>query len=242
MAIEAGARRHHGHAARAFVERLAAMRAADPAELERAVKASQRAFCVAHVPKGANGQVGRVAKRFALVAAAGELAIAFGVVPWPKGEAERAAAECLRAWLQQRGGAGAAEADEYAGRLRDFIGRNGAARFEDMGGDDDMEGDEPPPHGRPVINRAGWRLCGPDGRWNYYVLPEVWRREVFAGMDGRAAARTLEKRCWVRCDGEHLCPKVTVPGIGPTRLFHVLPALFGEDDETDREGRGKVDL
>jgi hypothetical protein len=71
MAIEAGARRHHGHAARAFVERLAAMRAADPAELERAVKASQRAFCAAHVPKGANGQVGRVAKRFALVAAAG---------------------------------------------------------------------------------------------------------------------------------------------------------------------------
>lgn len=245
LAIEAGARRHHGHAARAFVERLAAMRAADPTELERAVKASQRAFCAAHVPKGANGQVGRVAKRFALVATAGELAIAFGVVPWPEGEAERAAAECLRAWLQQRGGAGAAEAAEYARRLRDLIGRHGAARFEDMGDDDegghDMEGEDSPSHGRLVINRAGWRDCGGDGRWHHYVLPEVWHREVFAGMDGRAAARALEQRCWLRRDGSHLCPKVTVPGIGSTRLFHVLPALFGEDDETDREGEGRVD-
>jgi putative DNA primase/helicase len=105
-----------------------------------------------------------------------------------------------------------------------------------------MEGDESPSHGRLVINRAGWRDCGGDGRWHHYVLPEVWRREVFAGMDGRAAGRTLEKRRWIRRDGSHLCPKVTtVPGIGPTRLFHVLPELFEEDDETDREGEGKVD-
>lgn len=45
-------------------------------------------------------QTTRVAKRFALVAAAGELAAAFGVLPWDKGEASQYAAACFRSFLQ----------------------------------------------------------------------------------------------------------------------------------------------
>lgn len=41
----------------------------------------------------------RVAKRFGLVAAAGELAIIRGVFPWAPGDANKAAAECFNAWL-----------------------------------------------------------------------------------------------------------------------------------------------
>lgn len=42
-----------------------------------------------------SSQTRRVAKRFALVAAAGELAAAFGVLPWDRGEASRYAAACF---------------------------------------------------------------------------------------------------------------------------------------------------
>lgn len=46
-----------------------------------------------------SSQTRRVAKRFALVAAAGELAAAFGVLPWDRGEASRYAVACFRSFL-----------------------------------------------------------------------------------------------------------------------------------------------
>ena len=49
--------------------------------------------------KELSSQAGRVAKRFALVAAAGELAASFGVLPWDKGEASQYAAACFRSFL-----------------------------------------------------------------------------------------------------------------------------------------------
>ncbi|MCH8813664.1 MAG: heavy metal translocating P-type ATPase [Chloroflexi bacterium] len=61
------------------------------------------------VPADADGQVKRAAGRFALVAAAGELAIHAGVISWEPGEACRAATSCFEAWLEARGGSGASE-------------------------------------------------------------------------------------------------------------------------------------
>ena len=46
---------------------------------------------------GSTGQVSRVAGRFALIAAAGELSTGWGVVPWPAGTASNAAAACFKA-------------------------------------------------------------------------------------------------------------------------------------------------
>ena len=49
---------------------------------------------------GLPSQALRVAKRFALVATAGELAIKYGVLPWDAGEADRAAAACFRSFVE----------------------------------------------------------------------------------------------------------------------------------------------
>ena len=49
--------------------------------------------------KELSSQTGRVAKRFALVAATGELAASFGILPWDKGEASKYAAACFRSFL-----------------------------------------------------------------------------------------------------------------------------------------------
>jgi uncharacterized protein (DUF927 family) len=64
-----------------------------------AVAQHQRDFLATYVPAGADGQVQRVAQRFALIAAGGELAVAADVLPWLKGEATAAAARCFDAWL-----------------------------------------------------------------------------------------------------------------------------------------------
>lgn len=59
-----------------------------------------------------SSQTRRVAKRFALVAAAGELAAAFGVLPWNQGEASQYAAACFRSFL-----ADFETSEDRAGRL-----------------------------------------------------------------------------------------------------------------------------
>lgn len=47
-----------------------------------------------------NGQILRVAKRFALVAVAGELATEYGVLPWSTGEASNFADTCFRSFVE----------------------------------------------------------------------------------------------------------------------------------------------
>lgn len=63
-----------------------------------------QAFIDGHKLDGASGQVKRVCERFGIAAAAGELAINLGIVPWPKGEAMKAAVFCFQAWIDARGG------------------------------------------------------------------------------------------------------------------------------------------
>jgi len=89
---------------RAFLEKITSK----IDETTSTVDAFRKDFIVRHVPPGADGQVSRAAARFAMVAAAGELAIRLGIVPWPKGEASRAAARCFTDWVAGRGGTGAA--------------------------------------------------------------------------------------------------------------------------------------
>lgn len=219
--LKAGALRNHGTAARAFLEALATARAEDEAGLRRFIGAVMGDFLAANVPDKADGQVRRVAKRFALTAAAGELARHFGVLPWPEGEATRAAGACFAAWLARRGSHGSAEAEEAEQRFRHFLAQHGASRFETIGG------------AERVQNRVGWRTREEGGPWRYYIAPECWRRDIFAGMDGAAAAAVLAERGLIlRGEGRHLTPKVSIAGEGRPRVYVVAPGLF------DAEGEG----
>ena len=95
----------YGTPARTFIDWLCA-------NTERAMGAARRvqdSMLADIVPSDADGQVKRAARRFALVAAAGELATHAGVTPWEKGEACRATTACFNAWLEARGGSGASE-------------------------------------------------------------------------------------------------------------------------------------
>jgi hypothetical protein len=82
-----------------------------------------------YVPVGADGQVHRVAQRFALIATGGELAVAAGVLPWSPGEAFAAAARCFTDWLNARGGIEPAEVRDGIDQVRSFV--DDAARFLD---------------------------------------------------------------------------------------------------------------
>ena len=90
------------------------------------------AFRAKYVPQVADGQVLRVCDRFGVVAAAGELARAFGIVPWNEGEAIAAGAKAFTAWLDSRGGLEAGEVLAAVSQVRLFIEQHGEARFEPL--------------------------------------------------------------------------------------------------------------
>lgn len=214
--IKDGAAASHGNAGPAFVERIIA----SPDDLAPSLKKEIDAFVAEHVPAEANGQVGRAARRFGLIAVAGELAARLEVLPWPAGEAESACAVVFRQWLAGRGGAGAAEDRDSIAKVRGFLEMHGASRFEPVDCNDDAR----------IINRAGFWRDGEQGR-EYLFLAETWRTEVCAGMDARRVAKVLAEHGLLRRDAEGKNSiSINLPsGIGKSRCYAVSAAIFGSD-------------
>lgn len=170
--------REHGTAAPAFLSALVA----DPEAAKQRARAIMARFEAASVPANASGMARRAGHRFALIAAAGELARAAGVLPWPEGEAERAAGAMYRAWAAARGGVGASEDAKAIQAVRDFIERN-PARFEPWDVVDESQL-------RPAINRAGW--CRLDGGREYLLIASAWGEIASgAGLDPRRIAKAM---------------------------------------------------
>jgi putative DNA primase/helicase len=106
--------KYYGVAAREFLSALAG----DLHTISKAASTVMQEFIEHHVPASADGQVERVAQRFALVAAGGEIAALAGVVPWAAGAATAAAARCFKDWLAGRGGIESAEASDALAQIR----------------------------------------------------------------------------------------------------------------------------
>ena len=90
--IKAGCRTAYGTAGPAFVAAIIPIKDTVVSKLKAAIES----FVTANVPKKADGQVARVARRFALVAAVGELAVNLGILPWPATEATEACSVVFR--------------------------------------------------------------------------------------------------------------------------------------------------
>ena len=232
-ALTCATRECYGTAGRAFL-------AAFTAKLDEALAAVRQAqadFVRTHLPTGASGQVARVADRFALVAAAGELAAAMGVVPWQEGEATAAVARCFADWRDARaGGDGNAEDAAALAAVRHFIGSHGAARFEVLEQDPRGSWRQADPH-RAVPNRAGWRKSEKNGGARYCILPEVWIREVCAGLDSSAAAKGLLLAGFLDGQGGRPTRMERVGEQEPVRVYAVRGAILtGHNTATEDEG------
>jgi putative DNA primase/helicase len=150
------------------------------------IRAMVTEFVSAEIPAEADGQIVRAAERLGLVAAAGELATAFGVTPWAEGAARAAAAWALAQWIEGRGGTESAEERQAMETVRLAIEQHGESRFEPIGED-----------ARPVNNRLGWRKGeGVDREW--WIPPQVWKDEICAGLNASFVAKVLAERGLLR--------------------------------------------
>ncbi|MDW8371995.1 MAG: DUF927 domain-containing protein, partial [Geminicoccaceae bacterium] len=165
---------HYGHAGPAFV---AAM-------LEYGLDWIRRLYTEERKRFGAASPVEeRAANTFALLALAGELAIRWAILPWPRGFARAAAQEVWCAWHATS----RAEADEgrrFVEALRDFIARHGASRFEELDPDRRSE------HDRPIVNRAGWKRRNEAGEVEFLITPDAFK-EALAGLPADRAPSYL---------------------------------------------------
>ena len=93
------ARRFYGTPLRAFLEFIAN----DMHAAVRHLQSHLDSFLTKTLPANCSGEVSRAALRFALIAAAGELATEWGLTGWQRGEACQAAARCFHEWVRARG-------------------------------------------------------------------------------------------------------------------------------------------
>ena len=195
---------HHGHIGPAFVEQLLASDDR-PGLLEDF--AGIRAQFIED-----NAQAGRVADRFAVIALAGEMAIAYGLLPWTPGSALADCQLLYGEWLS-RVGSGNAEDRQILAGILEFIDKHGSSRFSDV---DDTTPDT------KVFNRAGyWELVGTK---RLYLFNKSALVEAAHGYGLTRVVKALEGAgVMARHDSERKAKNYRLPGGGQGRLYVVDP-------------------
>lgn len=159
----------YGVAGPAFVERLIDLiRREGKDQVCQRIKTLQEALVSEYSSKSDASEVRRVAKAFAFVAAAGELAIELGVFPWKRGTASKQAGACFKAWRFNFRTASEQQEDAIAGV--DDIVETLVDRFDYVDGSGTTLR-------TAARSRVGCIVQGASGRTVYFI-PKAFKEEV----------------------------------------------------------------
>ncbi|KTD11921.1 inner membrane protein [Legionella gratiana] len=166
----------------------------------------------------ATGQITRVARRFALVATAGELATQFGLTGWQQGDSFKAANLCFQSWQETFGTDGNREDRAILAQVRAFFESHGTSRFDNVKA----------PNNERIQNRAGFYRVDDEGFRQFMVLPEVYKNELCKGFDQRMVTRVLLNYDWIipASDGK-ASNKPRIRGVGTPRLYLFTDKIWG---------------
>ncbi|EHU9077667.1 DUF927 domain-containing protein [Escherichia coli] len=218
--LKAQAEQYHGVAFTAFIERLTT----DLEQFKTSLRYEVKSLAEQFTPEGAGNQVGRAINRFAMVAAAGELATKLGITGWPEGEALSAAKTCLNAWLEERGHLGNKEDASALAQIRAFFSAHQHSRCADW---------FDPSH-RPA-NMVGYRKSDAAGV-NFFLTPAGWS-EVSKGFEPKRTAQLCLKAGYlvIAKDKKRLQRQVRLPGMGTQTWVYQLneKVLTGGNQPSD---------
>ncbi|MBL0644425.1 DUF927 domain-containing protein [Aeromonas veronii] len=220
--LKANSDSQHGSAFRTYTEALAG----DLDTHRERLRGEIKRLAAELTPKEAGNQVGRAINRFALVAAAGELATRLGVTGWPDGEALRAVRVCLKAWLAERGHLGNKEDAATLAQIRAFMRAHQYTRFVDVSD----------PNHRPA-NVVGYRRNprhGTDDELEFWVDPSGWV-EITSGRDAKKAAKLSAKAGYL-LGGEGRYQLLRRLPTGKRARVYVLTDLVLADDAEGQQG------
>lgn len=210
---------HRGTAAVAFLHKITEQ---NFDALQSELSALTAVWLKEYLPNGADGQVSRVARRFALVAAAGELAASWGILPWQDKEAGNAAARCFRDWLHERGGKGSHEVQEGLQAILTFIERYGQSRFADF---------DKPDEGK-INDRAGF-IRKKGNKTEYLFFSTTMRQEVLGGSKNASAIlkAAIAKGFVLPDSAGKTSQNITLPSFGQKRMIVVVPSRTTATEE-----------
>ena len=219
----------YGHAGLAFLERVTS----DFEAVRVRLRDGLAAFRLAHVPEAADGQLGRMADRFALVAMGGELATDWGLTGWRPGWATEAAAACFNGMVSMRpGGFGSGEEAAMLRQARTFFAEHGEDRFSDWGRAETDDSHRP-----NTQQRAGWRKTAKDAindavSTDWFVLFDAFVKQVCEGHDREAMLKLLRVRGHLVPDkGRPFDHSARLPGIGKTRCYRIKSSILDDIGE-----------
>lgn len=196
--LNTNSKSYYGTAARAFLAQVASNKVGFAHKLKMLM-----AEFLQLVPEGADGQIKRSANRFALVAAAGELASE--VTGWPEGESFRGVKVCFDAWLAERG-EGAHESTQAIEAVRGQLLKWGESRF-------------------------GQNLNGPT--WgmkidkDFWVYPESFKTDLCHGLDHRNVAKVLHENGFLP---SRIAVTKRIQGEKTRRVYPISGAILGRSE------------
>jgi uncharacterized protein (DUF927 family) len=173
--------RYYGTPLRAFLRNLCGKDM--PLHITTLHKSIDR-FLSENCPEGASGQVRRVLNKFALIAAAGELAVSFGILPFNHLEAWRSAGHWFKVWLNQRNGLGDRETMIVFKRIRDHF-----ASFSQQY----VKIDQIDSYGPPRLLGYTWK----EREVDHYLAITPTVEELFRGANKRAMIEELARKGWL---------------------------------------------
>lgn len=243
-ALKRSAMEQHGTAGPAFLKWLVPKVAKDLAWPQEKLAPRIATFLDDFLPSGADGQVRAVARRFGLVALAGELATEAGVTGWPAGEAWHATGSVFESWLAKRGSTEAGEDLQAIDRVRSIIAREQNSRFAPLGethratSQDEAEAPSPPTERRAIVGMLGWkkwhaRSEAEGGGFFTFCFTAAGWREAVGTLDQVQAARALERRGFLIPGPKHPSKTMKAPGYpSGVRVYEVRgEILVGDHDE-----------
>jgi len=175
------------------------------------------------IPTGAAGEINRVAKQFAIVAAAGELATKADITGWAPGTAMAAALFCFDRWLNGRSSTGSSDTEKAIAQIRKILMAH-TNRFESL---------DVPSSRFSVSDRLGFSRTVDEGI-EYLVSVEAFQNELCENYNSTTVARGLLERGYLRVTGKgRFQVQHKIPGMGtkPLRFYAIQSSILGEDPE-----------
>lgn len=199
-------KRSYGAVGCAWLEHLVAHRRA----LADALAERLRQFAAEMTPPDAHGQVVRVARRFALVAVAGELATEHGLTGWPAGEAMQAAISCFNSWLAGFGDSRDRESHMIVRHAQGFLEKHGNSRFEYLRATEEER----------VSNRAGFYRVHEDGQREFLMSKNLFREHICQSYAIKTVVAALRAAgMLVRASNGESTQVVRIPEAGTQRVY-----------------------
>lgn len=201
--VQAELRHAYGAPGRAFVKHLIGSGVLNKATLRSHVDRMASTW-TAQLPSAPDGQIARVATRFATIGLAGTFATAFKLTGWDRTAARDAAAQAFRDWYDRRYGDKRDAVDEFVRPLQDFLAANLNALL-DLKVRRSVDDETP-----------GWR-----DDTKVYLTRATWAT-MFPDADGTRAAKALsDMKLLVKGDGKHLMCRAPRAIDGRPRLYTV---------------------